>query len=145
MPKEGLPITHALALTGLSRNDFMNATQRGLYPTPPVTNGIPRVFDLDELVAAYVLGWLYERSVQPAVACEIAVGVLERIRTRPKLETLIAWKYTLAGEHHIIVSPRRPSARNPVELFSFAVGDIRRLMLAGIKQKTIDEAQGGSA
>jgi len=88
----------AMNFARLNRSDWENCLQRGLFPNAPKTEmGYVRLFDVDELVSAYVLGQLFERKVLAGHVCQIAVDVLDQVRKSPALKTLSAWKIAKPG------------------------------------------------
>lgn len=131
-----LETADALRFANLKASDWANALQRGLYPDAPRTvPGEPRRFDVADLVAAWVLGWLFERRVLPKFACEIACGVLRAIRAAPGLQVVSAWKcIDVNGAPCVEVSAAKPR-HDAIELFKFQVGKIRREAVAGIRRK----------
>lgn len=125
-----------MQFAGLHRKDFENAVGRGLYPeAPKTTAGQARIFAVDDLVAAYVLGQLYEREVLPKFACEIAVAVRRELRKSATIKTLSAWKLIgKNGKPRVVVAQAAPS-QEAIELFRFQVAEIRARARAGIAAK----------
>ena len=137
-----LETVDALQFANVSRSDWNNAINRGLYPNAPPTDGPRqvRLFDVNDLVAAHVLGQLFERRVMASFACPIAVDVLKAMRKSPELETLSAWKcFKRNGSPYVVVSVSAPQP-GVKELFKFDVGEIRREAIAGIRRKLAGDA-----
>ncbi|MDQ2763004.1 MAG: hypothetical protein M3Y22_05800 [Pseudomonadota bacterium] len=135
--KTRVETAEALRLARLNREDWNSAIRRGLYPdAPPVEPGRARLFDLDDLTAAYVLGQLLEREVMQGFACQIACDVLKIVRQTPAVASLSAWKcFKPDGSPYVVVTATRPQ-RGAVELFKFGIAKIRATLAAGIREKT---------
>lgn len=138
----GLETADALRFANLRRSDWNNAVRRRLYTEPPDTSpGRVRIFDIDDLVAAYVLGELFERAVLPKFACEIAVAVRRELRKSDAIVTLSAWKaVSKTGQPRVVVAQAAPTP-DAVELFRFQVAKIRARARAGIEAKLRDGKQ----
>jgi hypothetical protein len=94
-----------------------------------------RLFDVDHLIAAFVLGHLWEREVMPAFAAQIANDVHRLVRKDHSIMRLSAWKVIpRKGKPRVVVAEASP-APAAIELFRFEVADIRMAALDGIREK----------
>jgi hypothetical protein len=135
----GLETADAMRFAGLRRKDWENAIKRRLYTEQPKTTTTQaRVFEMDDLVAAYVLGQLYEREVLPKFACQIAVDVRRALRKSDAIKTLSAWKVVRGDQPRVVVSEAKP-VPDAIELFRFEVAAIRRRARLGIEAKRMEE------
>jgi hypothetical protein len=137
----------ALAFAHLEKQDFDQAIVRGLYPIAPKTRpGVMRNFDTDDLIAAFVLGWLLERDVTPAAATTIACQVHGLVKRDHTIQTLSAWKVTPRnGTARTVVAERQPNNPSAIELFKFEIADIRMRAIDGIREKLRgDHAKAGA-
>lgn len=132
----GLETADALRFAKIRRSDWNNALGRGLYTeAPSASAGRARTFDTDDLVAAYVMGRLFECEVLPRFACQIAVEVRRELRKSRGVMTLSAWKvFNKRGQARAVVAERSP-APDAIQLFVFEVARIRDLALAEIHRR----------
>lgn len=133
---EGLDTAEALSFANLRRSNWNNAIGRGLYTeAPTVGYGRVRTFDVDDLVAAFVMGQLFERKVLPKFACQIAGDVRRELRKSDNIKTLSAWKvFNRKGQPRVIVAEAHPEP-DAKGLFLFEVAEIRKRARAGIQAK----------
>ncbi len=136
MQTEKLETGAALRFANVSPTNWTNLLQRRLYPVAPAAkSGRPRLFNADDLTAAYVLGELFERRVAPSFAGQIACGVLRAIRKPPAVQSLSAWKCLKRNGTPSVVVSAKPPQPDSIELFRFAVGEIRDRAMASIRQQ----------
>jgi hypothetical protein len=134
--EEVLPIVEALAFAGLDRDDFNSAVRRGLYPVAPKTSATKsRIFNTDDLIAAFCLGQLRSLEVAPRFAGRIASDIHRQIRKDHGIQSLSAWKVTPRnGKPRVVVAEKSPLP-TAIELFVFRIADIRMRALEGIDRQ----------
>jgi len=118
---DGLTTVDALAFAGLRRETWNDVIARGLYPrAPKVTAPAARVFNIDALIAVYILGRLYECEVVPRVATKIATDIHRLIERDHSIQALSAWRTNAT----IIVAEDRPFI-GAIELFRWEIAELR--------------------
>jgi hypothetical protein len=134
---DGLPIAEALAFANLEYVDLKNAIVQSGYRAAPKTRarGVPRVFDLDQLVAAFVFGQLKMRHVVAGFACQIANDVHRLIKKDHSISRLSAWKVKPRGKKPRVVVAEEAPQPTAIELFRFEIYDIRLKALDGMRKR----------
>jgi hypothetical protein len=134
---DGLPIAEALAFATLEYVDLKNAIVQSGYRAAPKTRarGVPRVFDLDQLVAAFVFGQLKMRYVVAGFACQIANDVHRLIKKDHSISRLSAWKVKRRGQQPRVVVAEGAPQPTAIELFRFEIHDIKLKALDGMRER----------
>jgi hypothetical protein len=134
---DGLPIAEALAFADLEYVDLKNAIVQSGYRAAPKTRarGVPRVFDLDQLVAAFVFGQLKMRRVVAGFACRIANDVHRLIKKDHSIARLSAWKVKHRGQQPRVVVAEEAPQPTAIELFRFEIHDIKLKALDGMRER----------